>query len=157
VELRGNDAELWLRKGEAEAERGHRDRAAADLAKAIRLGHTNAGVVYQHALLLLAGGDQAGYRRACARLGQRFGAREDEAAGRAVARACTLGPEAVADLKPLLRQAERAVTASPRSVADLRRLAHLLFRAGQFEPALKKVQEVLTLRGPERESCDRLL
>jgi tetratricopeptide (TPR) repeat protein len=157
VELRGSDAELWLRKGGAEAERGKWDRAAADLAKAIRLGRSDAGVWGQQALLLLAGGDHAGYRRACVRLVQRFGRSEDDAVGRAVARACTLGPDAVPDLKTLLRQAERAVAASPRSAVELRRLAALLYRTGQFEPALKRMQEVLALRGPERDPCDRLL
>jgi tetratricopeptide (TPR) repeat protein len=157
VELRGNDADLWLRKGGSEAERGKWDRAAADLAKAIRLGRNDAGVVYQQVLLLLAGGDQAGYRRACGRLVQRFGGSEDGVTGRVVARACTLGPDAVPDLKPLLRQAERAVAADPRSAADLRRLAALLYRTGQPEPALKRIQEALALGGPGRDPCDTLL
>jgi tetratricopeptide (TPR) repeat protein len=157
VELRGNDAELWLRKAGAEAERGKWDRAAADLAKAVRLGRNDADVVYQQAVALLAGGDQAGYRRACARLVQRFGGSTDDAVGRAVARACTLSPDAVPDLKPLLGQAERAAAANPRSAADLRRLAALLYRAGQFDPALKKIQETLALRGPDRDPCDLLL
>jgi tetratricopeptide (TPR) repeat protein len=157
VELRGHDAELWVRKAGAEAERGKWDRATADLAKAVRLGRNDADVVCQQAVALLAGGDQGGYRRVCARLVQRFGASEDDTVGRAVARVCTLGADAVPDLKPLLRQAERAVTADPRSAADLRRLAVLLYRAGRFDAALKRVQAELALRGPDRDPCDRLL
>jgi hypothetical protein len=88
---------------------------------------------------------------------QRFGGGDDDAVGRLVARACTLGPEAVRDLKPVLRQAERAVAANPRSAADLRRLAALLYRAGQLQPALNRVQEVIGLRGADRDPCDDLL
>src|SRR5262249_31302233 len=68
-----------------------------------------------------------------------------------------LADESVRDWKPLLQRAERAVTAHPQSADDLRRLAVLLYRAGQFDTALKRLQEVTRLSGQEAEARDWLL
>jgi tetratricopeptide (TPR) repeat protein len=74
-----------------------------------------------------------------------------------VARVCTLAPEALADLKPLVRRAEEAVRAGPKSADYLRRLALLLYRAGEHGSAVKRAQEALALLGEEPAPRDWLL
>jgi tetratricopeptide (TPR) repeat protein len=157
IERKGDRAELWVGRGRAEAERGEWRKAAADLGKATHLGEQDVSIWRQYALALLAGGEEANYRRVCDRLVQRFGRGEDEAAARSVAWTCALADEAVRDWKPLLERAERAVTAHPQSADDLRLLAVLLYRAGQFDTALKRLQDVTRLPGQEAEARDWLL
>jgi WD40 repeat protein/tetratricopeptide (TPR) repeat protein len=156
IEKQGDRAELWAGRGRAEAERGDWPKAAADLGKAIHLGDKEVTVVCQHALALLAGSDEANYRRACGRLVQNFGSSNDETVARSIAWTCTLAEGAVRDLKPMLRRAEQAVKANPRSADDLRRLALLLYRGGQFDAALTRLQEVTRLVEPEAEARDAL-
>jgi tetratricopeptide (TPR) repeat protein len=74
-----------------------------------------------------------------------------------VARACTLAPEPLPDLKPLAEQADRAVRADPRSAEDLRRLALLLYRSGEHESAVRRLEEALRLVGEEPAPRDWLL
>jgi eukaryotic-like serine/threonine-protein kinase len=157
LELQRDDAALALRRGRAEAERGRWDRAAADLALAGRERPNDLGLWHQQALTLLAAGDRAGYRRLCERMAKRFGGRDEAAFGRAVARTCTLAPDALPDLRALVRRAERAVTAYPQSAAERRRLAALQYRAGQFEPAAKQLQDMTAISGPTMEARDWLL
>jgi tetratricopeptide (TPR) repeat protein len=147
IERKGDDPDLWLRRGQAEAERGKWDRAAADLGKAIGLGRNEADVAHQHAVALLGAGDREGYRHACARLARRLGGSDDEAALSLVARSCTLAADAVPDLQPQVRRAEQTVGANPRSAPELVRLGALLYRAGQFEPAVRRLEEAARLGG----------
>ncbi len=157
LELQRDDPALALRRGRAEAERGRWDRAAADLAQAGRARPNDLGLWHQQALALLAAGDRTGYRRLCERMAKRFGARDDAAFSRAVARTCTLAEGALPDPRALVRRAERAVTAHPESADERRRLAALLYRAGQFEPALKHLRDMTASSGPTVEARDWLL
>src|SRR5262249_28750012 len=86
LELQRGDPALILRRGRAEAERGNWDRAAADLAQAGRARPNDLALWHQQALVLLAAKDRDGYRRLCERMAKRFGARDEAAFGRAVAR-----------------------------------------------------------------------
>jgi WD40 repeat protein/tetratricopeptide (TPR) repeat protein len=156
IERKGDQPELWVGRGRVEAERGDWKKSAADLGKAIQLGNADAAVWQQHALALLAGGNETEFRRRCARLAQRFGTGDDEAAARRVAWTCVLAAGAVRDLQPLLKRAQRVVTANPESADDLRRLAALLYRSGQFEAALTRLRELTKLRGQELKTLDLL-
>jgi tetratricopeptide (TPR) repeat protein len=149
IEQKGEDADLWLKRGRAEAERGRWERAAADLGKTVALGRTDAGVRHQQAVALLAANDREGYRRVCTRLVQRGGVGDDEASLRLLTRACTLAADAVPDLDPLLRRMEQASGADPRSAAGQETLGALLYRAGKYEPALRRLEEAVRLSGPE--------
>jgi tetratricopeptide (TPR) repeat protein len=157
LELQRDDPALALRRGRAEAERGKWDRAAADLVRAGRSRPDDLELWHQQALTLLAAKDRDGYRRLCERMAKRFGGRDEATFGRAVARTCTLAPDALPDLRPLVRRAERAVTAEPTSAAERRRLAALLYRAGQFEPALKHLRDMTGISGPTLDGRDWLL
>jgi tetratricopeptide (TPR) repeat protein len=157
IEKKGDRAELWVGRGRTEAERGDWSKAAADFGKAIRLGDKDVTVWRQHALALLAGGEEANYRRACGRLVQNFGNSTDEAAARSAAWACALTEGTVRDWKPLVSRAERAVQVNPQSAEDLRQLALLLYRSGQFDAARTRLQEATRLTGPNAEARDALL
>ncbi len=157
IEHKGDRADLWAARGRVEAERGDWTRAAADLGKSIHLGNADVSVWQEHTLALLAGGDEANYRHGCSRLVQHFGRSDDEATARIVARTCTLADGAVRDLKPLLRRAERAVKANSPSAADLRRIAALLYRAGQYDAAWTRLQEITRLPSLEPQARDWLL
>jgi tetratricopeptide (TPR) repeat protein len=144
IERKADDADLYLHRGRVEAERDRWDRAAADLGKAVALGRTGVEVRHQHAVALLAAGDREGYRRTCTRLVQRGGG-EDEAG--LLSRSCTLAADAVPDLEPLVRRAEQAAEANPRSAAAQEALGALLYRAGKFEPAVRRLEEAARLAG----------
>jgi WD40 repeat protein/tetratricopeptide (TPR) repeat protein len=145
IERKGNRPELWAARGRIEAERGDWRKAAADLGKAIHMGEQDATVWGQHVLALLAGGDEANYRRWCGRLVQHFGDSNDEAVSRDVVWTVALAEGAVRDWKPLVEHAERAVNANPQSADQRRQLAVLLYRAGQFDASLKRLREAMEL------------
>ncbi len=157
IERNSEHAELWAARGRTEAEQGDWRKAAADLGKAIHLGEQDVTTWCQHTLALLAGGDEANYRRWCGRLVQRFGAGKDETALRRIVWTCALAEGAVPDWKPLLQRSERATAANPQSTDHLRQLAVLLYRAGQFETALAKLQDLTKLHGQNNSARDWLL
>jgi WD40 repeat protein/tetratricopeptide (TPR) repeat protein len=135
------NGDLWRRLGQAEAERGRWKEAAAALTKAVRFSPDEAAFGYEQAVALLSSGDAKGYRAACGRLVRRFGDQKDSAVRRAVADACALGPEAVADYKLLVANAEGAVRASPEDGGEQVRLAALLLRAGQAAQAVMLLEK----------------
>lgn len=153
IERKGDRAELWAARGRIEAERGDWRKSASDLAKAIHLGQPDAAVQTQHILALLAGGEEAKSRPWCERLIKRFGDSKDAATFRHVVWTCALAGEAVPDWQPLLRHAERAVKANPQSADVRRQLAVLLYRAGQYDAARKRLQEAL--EAPRSQASDR--
>ena len=145
IEQKGDRAELWTARGRLEAEHADWRKAAADLGKAIHLGEQDATVWRQHILALLASGDDANYRRWCERLVQHFGHDKDEAVLQNVVWTCALSDGAVRDWKPLLQRVEQALAANPRSAEPRRQLAMLLYRAGQFDAAVKRLQDMRTV------------
>jgi tetratricopeptide (TPR) repeat protein len=152
-------AELWLKRGQAEAGRRQWAKAAADLGKGIGLGRNRLGadepaLWHQQAVALLAAGDKAGYRKLAGQMQKRFPRSSDRAAARWVARTCALadGP----NLKALVAQAEKAVKSAPEP-AELRRLAVLLYRSGEHEQAVKRMQELGRLPDQELGPRDALL
>jgi WD40 repeat protein len=143
IERKGDQAELWAARGRIEAEHGDWNKAAADLGKALHLGEQDAIVWRQHILALLAGGDETNYRRWCGRLVQRFGDSKDDSIFGSVVWSVSLAEGTVRDWKPLVQRAERTVATHPESADQRRQLAVLLYRAGQFDAARKRLQEIM--------------
>src|SRR5262249_40572500 len=129
------------------AELGQWDQAAADFARAVELGADQAWVWSRHALLRLRSGDAAGYRRVCAGMLEHFGETTDAGTANTVAWTCVLVPGAVADYKRVLRLAEKAVAGLPGSWAHLGTLGSVLYRAGQLEAAVRRLEEACKLQG----------
>src|SRR5262249_46103401 len=133
-------AELYALRGQAEAELGRLEKAMADLSKAVSLGMNDALTWHQHTLLRLATGALDGYRKRCQRMARRFGDANDTETVSIVTWTCALGPDALHDLKPLLKRAERVAKDNPKFVPLQRSLAALLYRTGQFAPAAGRLE-----------------
>ncbi len=92
----------------------------------------------QDAILKRVAGDEAGYRRAAARLMDRYGRSANRTVLATVARACSLGPDAVAGVPRLTEMAplERASGSAEVVHAALARV-----RAGKGDEAIRAVKE----------------
>ncbi|MGH7058734.1 MAG: tetratricopeptide repeat protein, partial [Acetobacteraceae bacterium] len=157
IQRRDDRAELWTARGRIEAEQGDWRKAAADLGKAIHLGEQDITVWRQHILALLASGDNDNYLRWCGRFVEHFRDRKDESVFRSIVWTCALSEGAVHDWNTLVRRAEQAVAANPQAVEPRRQLAVLLYRAGQFDSAVKRAQEITTISHAEPQARDRLI
>jgi len=134
---------------------GQWDKAAIDFGKAITKGRDDASGFRDHALACLGANDAAGYKAVCTRMAKRLG--KDRASAQIVGWTCALADGAGADLKPLVAQAERGVKDNPKSAAHLVTLAALLYRTGQYPPALADLEKAQPLRGMNDAPTDWLL
>jgi tetratricopeptide (TPR) repeat protein len=149
VRARPRWVSIWLERGRFHMTRGHLEKATVDLAEAIRLQPWYLPSRYEHALSLLALGDQAGLRRACSDLLDRFGTTSDPHIANTGAWCCLLGPDAVADREAAVRLAELAVNdaAESEKANHLNTLGAALYRAGRFEEAIRRLEEGIRKRG----------
>ncbi len=129
--------------------KGRSARACSDFAAGIRLQPENRSLRDSQALSLLAQGDQAGLRRACADLLGRYGAVTAPLTANSVAWSCVLGPDAVADSDSLVRLAELAVNGAPAKQRPifLNTLVATLYRARRFEESIRRLEEGIGLQG----------
>jgi hypothetical protein len=79
-------------------------------------------------------GDQNGYREACAQAWKRFGSTTDPETANNVAWLCAQAPDAVPDLKPVVRLMEAAVQKSP-NYNSRHTLGYVYYRAGRIAEA----------------------
>jgi tetratricopeptide (TPR) repeat protein len=89
---------------------------------------------FEYAALLLLSGDRPGYVKACAHLVDRCG-KDNGPRSYYVARACTLAPQAVADMSLPRRLAEKELEGSARQFWSLTEQGALAYRAGRFQEA----------------------
>ena len=131
----------WYRRGNAHAQSGRWDEAAADMRKAIELTPHQGRFAWHHAMMPLGAGNVDRYRERCERLLTRFAEAEG---GHAVwaAWACVLVPDAVADPAGPVRLAETALRADPKDDTSLITLGAALYRAGRFDEATRRFEEV---------------
>jgi hypothetical protein len=96
-------------------------------------------------------GNRAGVRRACEDLLKRFGNTTDPVQADRVAWYCVLAPDTVGDPKAPVRLAEAALAGHPgsgRARGDvLKTLGAAQYRAGQFEEAIRRLDESIQTRG----------
>jgi WD40 repeat protein/serine/threonine protein kinase len=144
----GSRPSLYVHRAEAYAWLGRWDRAAADygrayadLPEADRQGPDGLHVQFGQALALLAAGDAAGYRRACAGMLRDRGRTQTPKEAWAVAFAGTLLPEAVADPAALVRLAETALAKDPDPAAYREVLGAALYRSGRFQEAVVHLEK----------------
>jgi WD40 repeat protein/tetratricopeptide (TPR) repeat protein len=147
IKLAGDDRDLWARRGRAHAELKQYDKAAADFAKAVSLGREDAGNWHRQVLLRLAGGNADSYRKDCQRMDRHFRTSDNPDKVVILAWTCALAPTALTDLKPLLARAEKAANDQPTSSAYVGTAGALLYRTGQYEAAVKRLDEAVKLHG----------
>jgi len=148
--LRPDHSSAWLARGEVCARARLWDLAAADVQKAYKLqGPGSARSLYLHALLRLRVRDEAGYRKACELMVQKFDDPHDPRAWEKeeVARACLLVPDAALAPDRLVLLTQQAVD-SGKSVPRLASLATALYRAGQYDLALELLKETKAANSP---------
>jgi WD40 repeat protein len=134
-----DDAQL----AEVLARNGRWGMAAIALGKAIERDPDQFQFRYQQLLLLLESGDLPGYRRAAERFSTRFGRSTYGYQLFCASRACTLAPDAVADLDIPVRLAESALAVAPKFAKrwNIINLGATLYRAGRLDEAIGRLEE----------------
>jgi tetratricopeptide (TPR) repeat protein len=127
------------------------ERSAEELEKSITTYPNGLQLRHQHIVALVIPGNKAGVRRACEDLLRRFGSTTDPVQANAVAWSCVMAPDAVADFETPVRLAEAALAAHPgkgKARSDvLKTLGAVLYRAGHFEEAIRRLDESIQIRG----------
>ncbi|HJT76436.1 MAG TPA: protein kinase [Gemmataceae bacterium] len=144
AQLRPDHASVWVERGDLYARLGLWDLAAADFAREHELREPDAtSRWYRHALLRLYVGDADGYRKVCRRMRERFrGTLNRDFAGEMI-RTCILAPGPDADLALLVELAQDFSASAPRSWYCLYLFGMAQYRAGQYEPAVRRLRESL--------------
>jgi tetratricopeptide (TPR) repeat protein len=130
---------------EAHARLGQWDEVANLYEEAVAAPNASASTWSSHALLRLQRGDQEGYRKACARIIDRFGTSTNAREANNIAWTCALGPEALPDLKPAVELARLAVRANVRDAGIRNTLGAILYRAGQYKEAVAELNKAIKL------------
>jgi len=141
VELKPGEADYHNNLGNAHAAMGRWDEATAESAKAIRLRPADYRPWHCYTRVRLAVGDSKGYRKACEDLLERFGQTDDPDTAHSVAWTLTVVPNATTDFDRPLRLAEKAVVGAPKNFAHLGTLGAALYRAGQFDVAVERLNK----------------
>jgi WD40 repeat protein/Tfp pilus assembly protein PilF len=138
ITVQPNDADALANLGRVLAELGRWDEAASTLSRAILQGREEAAVWRDHGLVRLAKPDLEGYRTICRKMEKQFGRQS----GSVFPWLCTLAPDAVTDFKAALRSAETTST-DPATVRNASlTVGALLFRSGQAQPALERLEKL---------------
>jgi serine/threonine protein kinase/tetratricopeptide (TPR) repeat protein len=131
----------YQQRGTAHARLGQWGMAEADLAKTIEL-NADSPVAWNYlALVRLHRANGDGYRKACTDMLQRFGPTANAEASYWTVWACALAPDAVTEGRVVVQMAEKAVAANPKNCDLLQHLGAVLYRAGRFEDAAKRLTE----------------
>jgi Flp pilus assembly protein TadD len=152
VDAQPDDPLLRARRANAYASVGRWNLAGADYARVVAWWPASSVLQYAHALIQLARGDADGYRRTCAVLARHLGPEEAglDREARRIAATCALAPRALADVSRPVAVMEWAVARRPGRPDLLQTLGALLYRAGRFEEAAKRLDEAITVsaQGP---------
>jgi WD40 repeat protein/tetratricopeptide (TPR) repeat protein len=136
---------LYARRGVAHAELEQWEKALADFTRASELRPDDVYAIgSSRARLCLAVGDEAGYRRVCADLLQRFGTGASLNNARQAVWTSVLRTDVVPDQSQLVRISERFVAL--KWDYYLRPLGAALYRAGRFEEAIQQLNAAIAAR-----------
>jgi tetratricopeptide (TPR) repeat protein len=116
--------------------------ADKDFTKAIELGPPSFRFWYSRALERLATDDRPGFQAACADMLKQLGKTGDPETAYFVAWTCSLAPDALGDVAPAVRLAEHAARINPHCTQYLQGLGAILYRAGRFDEAVRRLEEV---------------
>jgi tetratricopeptide (TPR) repeat protein len=131
----------------AHAELDHWEEASKLYARAVETPDASAKDWSLHARLRLQLGDREGYAAACSEMMKRFGTTKDGGVANSVVRACAVAPEAIADLKPAMDLARIVVQLNGSNAIGRNTLGSILYRAGQYQEAVKELNEAIKLGG----------
>ncbi len=152
----GKGAELRVACGNAFAEAGQWERADGYFRRAMRQKDAGLSGWSEAAMLRWRAGDRAGYRKVCEDVLARFGATKDADEANTAAWVCLRVPGAVADVARPLRLIEDAVKQKPKDVNALGTLGLALYRAGRYDEAARRMEEVVRGQGEAVSPADWL-
>jgi predicted Zn-dependent protease len=127
--------------------RGHLERAAATLSKAIQMMPDNLVLRRNLGAALLASGDRVGWQQSTEAVLDHFDGTIIPGTASVAAWACTIAPGAPADPGVPLRLAEVAVKDERFKAVALITLGAALYRAGRYKDALGRLEEAMKARG----------
>lgn len=138
-----NAAVDWVRRerGKAHGNREEWDKALLDYSKALGLKPDDPLAHFLHALLRLHVGGADAHRTACTDMLSRFRNSPNLEAVYWTAWTCSLSADAVPDWQPVVELAEKVLAAEPKNCDKLQLLGAVLYRAGRFDAALKRLTE----------------
>jgi tetratricopeptide (TPR) repeat protein len=142
VEADPANAAARLRRAAALAELGKWDGAVENLEALLTFDDSDPWAWYCLAVARLGAGQDADYRRTCARMLRRYPKADAETAF-FVIRACRVAPDAVEETDDLLALAEAEYKDQPNSVASRSNLGCMLYRAGRFDDAIPRLDDAL--------------
>jgi WD40 repeat protein/tetratricopeptide (TPR) repeat protein len=152
IHARPYNHSAWEALAGLHVERGHLDRAGATIADAVRMMPDDLGLRMQLGRALLWSGDRFAWRRSNVVLHDQFGRTSNAWSAQQVAWVCALGPEGTADAEVPVRLAEAALKGAPENnrANYLIALGAVLYRAGRFDEAVRRLEE--SLQHPSLES-----
>jgi Flp pilus assembly protein TadD len=147
AELRPKDRQLWVAKLNRHAPRAQWKEAAVAMAKLTELDPSDHLNWFNQAPILVEIGDLDGYRRVCREMLERFSKTDRPEIVERTAKTCLLAPDAVDDLKAVVKLADRALTGTEKSglykwFLMARGMAD--YRAGQYAAAIDRLGKALT-------------
>jgi tetratricopeptide (TPR) repeat protein len=145
VEVAAQPAVDPLEQGRMQAARGQWNRAAdgyASYFRALKHDPTDGHFWYEYAALSLLSGDRSGYTTACSHMVDAYGKPGGPRAYH-IARACTLGPDAVADAALPGRFAATELQTNAKQFWSLTEQGALAYRAGRFEESVPLFEQSL--------------
>jgi tetratricopeptide (TPR) repeat protein len=141
LELEPQNVQGFLLRGWAFAGLEQWDKASADFSKCVELNSELAPPWHYRALVYLQRGDRGGFRKACAAMREHFRRSARPDAVHLTVWTCIQVPDALEDWTPLTHWAEKTLTADPNNFDRLTVLGALLYRAGRFEEAARRLRE----------------
>jgi WD40 repeat protein/tetratricopeptide (TPR) repeat protein len=146
LDLDSSHSPSWHHRGYAYAALGKWERAADDLAEAARRPGAIAQTLAYHALVCLRCQDTEGYRAACKALHLRYSRAMDLGTESLVVWTCAVGPEAGIDLRQTEAPAQMRREGVAKSYVYNRAYGAALYRAKQYEDAVKQLDAARGLR-----------
>jgi len=151
VRARPINAKVWIERGQFYLMRLESEKAVAAFGEAVLLNPNDSLLRSRQILTLVAAGDFDRQRRACFNLLDRF-RNTDPFNANNVARSCALAPGSAAfheDLVRLAEIAEQGLSGEEWKQDVLKTLGAVLYRAGRFEDAIRRLEEGIRFRKGE--------
>jgi tetratricopeptide (TPR) repeat protein len=139
IELDPKNPVAWNNRGEVFASLGQWDKAIADFSRSIELNSRAPWPWHARALVRLQRGDGHGYRRDCAGMLRHFGTSASPEAAHWTVWTCIQVPDGADDWAKLGHWAEKTLAADPKDFFRLTTLGAVLYRAGRFEEAARRL------------------
>jgi serine/threonine protein kinase/predicted Zn-dependent protease len=142
IQLHPGHVSVWVERGDLHTRLGLWDLAAADYAREMEQHEPETTIRwYQHALLRRAIGDEEGCRQAARAMRERFAGTLKASFAEETVRSSLLVPDPAVDLPRLIELCREAVPSRPVSMPYVLGTAH--YRAGQYDEAIRRLQEAL--------------